>query len=459
MGKIVLIGAGSHVFSKAIISDILSYPELRESTITLMDIAKERLDLITAFTRKLIKQHGFSTKIESTTDRREALEGADYVFVSILVGEQQMGPPGVEIPARYGVEGSLDTIGPNGVFWGLRHVPVILDICRDMEDICPDAWLLNYTNPMAIICWVVNDYTRIKNVGLCHSVQTTSSELLRYICGPLKTVDLPKGADSYYHFFQHQEHEELNDLYYWVAGINHMAWFLEFRWRGEDAYPLLRERFKDPAIYSVPDAHWAGPDIIRAEIFKAFGYFVTESSKHMATFVPYFSKRPELMERFKLDKRRFEHMSEERTRQDQQLMQQVRGNHEFPIIRSIEYGATIIHSIETGKPSRINANVKNNRIITNLQDGCCVEVPCLVDKEGLHPCYVGDLPPQLAALNRTNISVQELAVEGIVEEDKTKIFQSILIDPLTSAILTIGETRKMVDELFQANKEYLKDFK
>ena len=459
MAKIVLIGAGSHVFSKAIISDILSYPELRDSTITLMDIAKEPLDLISAFAKKLIKQHGFNTRIEATTDRRKALEGADYVFVSILVGEPQAGPPGGKIPSRYGVEGSLDTIGPNGVFWGLRHVPVILDICHDIEEICPDAWLLNYTNPMAIICWAINDYTRVKNVGLCHSVQTTSAELLRYVCGPLKTVELPEGADAYYYFFHHQVHEELNDLSYWVAGINHMAWFLEFRWRGQDAYPLLRERFKDSTIYSGHDAHWAGPDIVRAEIFKAFGYFVTESSKHMATYVPYFNKRLELMERFKLEKRRFERMPEARIRQDRELMQQLRSNQELPIIRSIEYGATIIHSIETGKPSRINANVKNSGLITNLQDECCVEVPCLMDKEGIHPCYVGDLPSQLAALNRTNINVQELAVRGIVEEDKTKIFQSILIDPLTSAILTIDETRRMVDELFQANKEYLKDFK
>jgi alpha-galactosidase len=328
-----------------------------------------------------------------------------------------------------------------------------------MEELCPTAWLINYSNPMAIICWAVNDYTHIKNVGLCHSVQHTSAELLRYLGVPIKLVTLPEGADNYYHHYHNQIHEEMEQLSYWVAGINHMAWFLELKWRDEDAYPLLRERFKDPAIYSGPDAHWAGPDIVRAEIFKAFGYFVTESSKHMAGYVPYFNKRPELMEKFKLTKRRFKQMSGARIRHNDEFIKQLRSDQQIPIIRGVEYGTTLIHSIESGMPSRINANVKNNCLITNLPDECCVEVPCLVDKEGIHPCYIGHLPPQLAALNRTSINVQELAVKGIVEKDKTKIFQSILLDPLTSSILTIDETRQMVDKMFKAGKEYLAGYK
>ena len=455
MAKIVLIGAGSHVFSKATISDILSYPELRDSTITLMDIAQEPLDLITTFVKQLVKQHGFNTKIESTTNRRQALDGADYVFVTIAVGRRGGPQPTIEIPAKYGVDGPRDGVGTGGIFGGLRHAPVLLDICHDMEELCPDAWLLNYTNPMSINTWAIDDYSRIKAVGLCHSVQSTATQLLKYLGVPITPEDLPEGADDYYRSLHNRVYKELKDISYWVAGINHMSWFLEFKWRGKDAYPLLLERFKDPSIYSGPEAHYAGADIVRVELLKAFGYFVTESSPHNGAYVPYFKKRPELIDKFKLRER----VTQNRVSQDETLKQQLNSGHKFPIIRSIEYGVTIIHSIETGTPARINANVKNKGFITNLPEGCCVEVPCLVDKEGIHPCFVGDLPPQLAALNRACINVHELAVRGIIEKDKTRIFQAMLVDPLTGAILTIDEIRQMVDELFLAEKEYLKGFK
>ena len=438
MAKIVLIGAGSHSFSKNLITDILTYPEFRDSTVTLMDIAQEPLALAAAFAMKLVKQNSFKTCIESTTDRREALKGANYVIVAIRVGGANSSQADRKITLKYGINEAVgDTTGPGGVFYGARHIPAILDICHDMEELCPDAWLLNYTNPMAMITWAVNDYTKIKNVGLCHSVKNTAQELARYIGAP---------------------NEEFS---YWVAGINHMAWFLEMTWRGEDAYPLLREKFKDFALYSKLDAHWAGPDVVRAEIFKAFGYFVTESSRHMSEYVPYFRKSPELIKKFKLeDIGRFtpEAREQERKEQDAEFKLLLSSNRKLPLTHSGEYGSIIIHSMETGQPSRINGNVKNKGLITNLPEGCCVEVPCLVDKEGLHPCYVGDLPPQLAGLNRTNINVQELAVRGIAEGDKTKILQSILLDPLTGAMLTIDETRRMVDELFQANKEYTKGY-
>ena len=433
MAKIVLIGAGSHAFSTHLITDVLTYPELQDCTITLMDIAKEPLDLITGFARKLVKQQGLNTKIKSTTDRREALEGANYVFVTIMVGDRRATPTDKEIIEKYGVIGSPDTIGPGGVFYGSRHVPVILDICHDMEKLCPDAWLLNYTNPMAIITWAINDYTHIKTVGLCHSVQSTAANLAKYMGVPFAEIS------------------------YWVAGINHMAWFLELKWRGQDAYPLLREKLKDPAVYSGPEAHWAGPDVVRAEIFKAFGYFVTESSRHMGIYVPYFSKNQELIKEFKLDGDI--PGANRRLNADAELKQQLMDNFVFPTAHSGEYGSVIIHAMETGSPIRVNVNVMNHSLITNLPQGCCVEVPCLVDKEGIHPCHVGDLPPQLAALNRTNINVQELAVSGIVEKDKTKIFQSILLDPLTSALLTIDETRQLVDEMFKAEKKYVKGYK
>jgi len=436
--KIALIGAGSHVFARRLITDFLSYPELRKSTISLMDIDEEALALTTAFAKKVVEQHGFKTKIESTLNRREALEGADYVIVSIRVGGTEANKLDLMIPAKYGVkQGIGDTVGPGGVFYALRHIPVILDICYDMEELCPDALLINYTNPMAMICWAVNDYTRIRNVGLCHSVQGTAAELARYLGAPVE------------------------ELSYWVAGINHMAWFLELKWRGRDAYPILRERFKDPEVYSRPDAHWAGADIVRVEIFKAFGYFNTESSQHMSEYVPYFRKRPELFERFKLDSplERLEKMEEKRKRQEEELRELLRENREIPIKRSREYCSEIIYAMETGVPCRINGNVKNDGLITNLLRGCCVEVPCFVDKSGIHPCYVGDLPPQCAALNRTNINVQELGVKAAVEKDKTLAFQAVLVDPLTSAVLTIDETWRMVNEMFEAEKEFLQGFK
>ena len=438
MAKIVIIGAGSHVFTKNLFTDFLSYPELRGGAISLMDVDEGRLELITAFAEKLVSQHGFETRVESTTDRREALEGADYVVLSIRVGGLEANRLDLEIPAKYGiVQGVGDTIGPGGVFYGLRHIPVILDICRDMEDLCPEAWLLNYTNPMAMICWTVNDYSRVKNTGLCHSVQGTASELARYLRAPL------------------------DELSYWVAGINHMAWFLELKWRGEDAYPLLRERFKDPSVYSGPKAHWAGPDLVRVEIFRAFGYFVTESSQHMSEYVPYFRKRPELLERFRLAYwlDTIEGMLERRARAEDEMRRIIDDDEPIPIRRSTEYCSQMIHSMEAGAQRRVNVNVRNDGLITNLPRSCCVEVPCLVDRNGVHPCFVGDLPPQCAALNRTNINVQELGVRAAVERDRELAFQAILLDPLTSAMLSIDETRSMVDEMFEAEARYLRDYK
>jgi alpha-galactosidase len=277
MAKIVLIGAGSHVFSKNLITDVLTYPELRNSTISLMDIDASQLELVTAFAKELVSQNKFPTRIESTTNRREALEGADYVFVTIRVGSQKEIEGDQDIATKYGVDEAVgDTIGPSGIFYGIRHIPVILDICHDMEELCPDAWLMNYTNPMAIISWAIQDYTRIKSVGLCHSVKNTAGVLAKYIGVPY------------------------SELSYWVAGINHMAWFLELKIHRKDAYPILREKLKDPAVYSKSDAHWAGPDNVRAKVFEAFGLFVTESSKHMSEYVPYFRKRPELFNQFNL---------------------------------------------------------------------------------------------------------------------------------------------------------------
>jgi len=436
--KIALIGAGSHVFARRLITDFLLYSQFESSTIALMDIDRDRLDSVAAFARRAVEQWGFRTRIEATTDRRKALEGADYVVTSIRVGGIAANKLDLEIPAKYGVrQGVGDTIEPGGVFYGLRNIPVMLDICHDIEELCPDAWLMNYTNPMAMITWAINDHTHVKNVGLCHSVQTTSAELARYIGAPKNAVS------------------------YWVAGINHMAWFLEFKWRGKDAYPLLRERFKDPSVFSRQDAHWAGPDIVRAEIFRTFGYFNTESSQHMSEYVPYFRKRPELFEKFKLVDSfdRISDQEQRRKRQDEDLKKALESKEKILLQRSDEYCHYIVHSIETGIPRRVNTNVRNTGLIINLPQGCCVEVPCLVDETGIHPCHVGDLPSQCAALNRTNINVQELGVKAAIGRDKRLASQAVLLDPLTSAILSIEEIEKMVEEMFEKEKEYLQGFK
>ena len=441
MAKIVIIGAGSHVFSSRFITDILSFPELREGTITLMDIAPGPLELATAFARRLVEQNKFNTKIESTTDRRKALEGADYVLITIKVGGVYHLDIERAIALKYGVDqGDMACIGSGGAFDSIRHVPPILDICHDMEELCPNALLMNYTNPMATITWSINDYTRIKNVGLCHSVYGTARTLARYINAPFDEVS------------------------YWVAGLNHFAWFLEFKWRGEDAYPLLREKLKDPAVYDGSNPRSGGPDIVRAELFKTFGYYVTESSNHCSSYTPYFRKKAEDIAKYKLDlgtkyQSNVEVWLAQDKEKDAKLKEQLAGNFKFPVDFSGEYGSMIIHSMETGEPSVVYGNVKNKGLVTNLPEGCCVEVPCLVDKEGLHPCYVGDLPPQIAALNANNVGMQELIVRGVAEKDKTKIFHSVLLDPLSAAKLTIDETKAMVDEMFAAETKYVKGYK
>jgi alpha-galactosidase len=424
-----------------LITDILYFPELRDSTISLMDIAKDNLELSAAFARRIVEQHKFNTKIEATTDRRVALNSADYVIIIIKVGAFKYSEADRKVTLKYGLDqGDMATTGPGGIMNGARHVPPILDIARDMEELCPNAILLNYTNPMAIISWAVSDYSKTKNVGLCHSVPHTAGTLASYMGVPAEEVT------------------------YWVAGLNHMAWFLELKWRGKDAYPLLREKFKDPGVYDNPKAHYSGYDIVRAEIFKAFGYYVTESSAHMAAYVPYFRKKPEHIEQFKLNngvnyQNNVANWTARDKEQDEKLQEQLKSNYMFPIDHSGEFGSIIVHSMETGKPAVIYGDVKNEGLITNLPQGCCVEVPCLVDKEGVHPCHVGNLPPQVAALNQANVGVQELAVRGIIEKDKNKIFQAMLLDPLTAATLTIDEIRAMCDEMFQGDKPYLKGYK
>ncbi len=434
MPKIAMIGAGSMVFTKRLIGDILSFPELSDSTISLVDIDKRRLDLITQLAKETVRQQGWGAKIESNTNRRTVLAGADYVIITIAVGGLDAYLSDIQIPDKYEINQNVgDTLGPGGVFRGLRVVPVLLDICKDIEELCPDALLINYSNPMAINCWAMNKATRIKNVGLCHSVQGTAGQLARYIGAPYKEIS------------------------YWVAGINHMAWFLKLEWKGKDAYPILRRRKENPELWDVLGEYGGAKlkDAVRFQVFEHFGYFVTESSFHMSEYVPYFRKTNRQIENLGVSKRWWLEHEKSGESYFKEIVRQLSSEGRLKIERTEEYASYIIHSIETGIPCRINGNVENKGLITNLPEGCCVEVPCLVDKIGIHPCCVGDLPPQCTALNRTNINVQELAVQAALTGGKDALFQAVALDPLTSSILTLNEIRKMVKEMLEAERRYL----
>jgi alpha-galactosidase len=427
MPKIAMIGAGSTVFAYRLTCDILSFPELEDSVLALVDVNPNNLELSTQLVRKAIKQEGLPAQVISTDDRREALDGADYVIAMFRVGGLEAIRPDLEIPRRYGVDQSVgDTLGPGGILYGLRHIPILMEICRDMQELCPDALLMNYANPMAAGCWAINQATQIANVGLCHSVQGTSKQLASYIGAPL------------------------DEITYWAGGINHMDWFLRFEWNGEDAYPLLHAAMENPEIYA--------KDPVRFEIMRHFGHFVSESSGHMSEYVPYFRRTPELMDRYSLKSRDVDANLGRRENHYQEIRKRLASDEPLEFLRTHEYCSRIIHAMETNTPFLFYGNVENTGLITNLPDRSCVEVPCLVDATGLHPCHVGELPPQCAGLNRTNISVQELIVKAALEGDRDAVYQAMALDPLTAALLPLDKIRKMADELLAASAPMLPQF-
>ncbi len=426
--KIALIGAGSVVFAKNLIGDILMFPELANCHIALMDIDAARLHTAERMTRKLAAALKVEPTITAHSDRRDALRNADFVINTIQVGGYR--PSTVvdfEVPKQHHLRQTIaDTLGIGGIMRALRTIPVLIEICRDMEAVCPNALLLNYTNPMAMNCWALSRATPIKTVGLCHSVQGTAMELAR-------DIGVPYG-----------------EITYQAAGINHMAFYLRFERRGEDLYPMIRKVVSDGRV---PDNNR-----VRYEMLMRLGYFVTESSEHFAEYTPYFIRRdrPDLIERFNVP------LDEYITRCD--FMDQLWGTmREFfegnePIAdveRSHEYGALIIHSIATGKPRVVYGNVPNRGLITNLQDGCCVEVPCLVNGNGIQPTRIGDLPPQLAGLIMTNVNVQSLAVEATLTGKRKHVYHAAMLDPHTAAELTLDEIWQLVDDLLAAHGDMI----
>jgi len=418
--KISLIGAGSVVFARRLLQDIMCVPELSDSTVSLMDTDPERLELMGKFAKKLAIDTGTNINIEVTADRREALAGSNYVLTTIRVGDSF--ERDIEIPLKYGVDQSVgDTVGPGGVFKALRTAPVLLDICDDIEDVAPDATLLNYTNPMAIACWSIAEATDVPTLGLCHSVQHTTADLADYIGAPRDSVTG------------------------WVAGINHLAWFLRFEQDGVDAYPKLFEAMENPEIYS--------RDTVRFEVLRQFGYFVTESTRHMSEYTPYFRKNEEVIDEFNLDQIR-QDLQRRTARVDDhytQLLEDANSDRRLTAERSEEYACRIIEAMETGRPTVINANVPNSGLIDNLLDQSCVEVPVLIDNLGFHPMAVGEIPGQLAALSRSNQAVQQMATQAILDGDREAAFHAIALDPLTSAVLSLSEIREMFDEMWTAH--------
>ena len=421
--KITMIGAGSVVFTFNLLGDLFSFPELAEAEIALMDIDPERLRIAEIMAYKVAEKLGAHPKISAYQDRKAALEDADYAINTIQVGGYPSTLIDFDIPKRYGLQQTIaDTMGIGGIFRALRTIPVMLDMCHDMEQICPDVTFLNYVNPMAMNTWAVSQATRIKTVGLCHSVQGTAGQLAWYMGIPVA------------------------ELTYRCAGINHMAFYLELEHKGKDAYPLLREAAKRQEIWQ--------RDPVRFELFKRLGYFVTESSEHSAEYNSFFIRRdrPDLIEHFRIPIDEYvrrcqaQNLWWEHTRQ--QLLD---GAAEFTPERSNEYAALIIHSMETNTPRVIYGNVLNQGLITNLPAGCCVEVPCLIDSSGIQPTVIGTIPPQLAALQISNINVQGLVVEAVLTGKKEHVYHAAMFDPHTSAELTLEEIHALVDELFEAH--------
>jgi alpha-galactosidase len=434
MLKIAFLGAGSLGFGPRLVSDILSFPELVDSTIHLVDPASERLEFIASYVRRMVKEANLPTQIVASTERESALDGANYVIASIRVG-QFFEPETLDIMIPHKVGGLRqtvsDTVGVGGIMKGLRTIPPMLDCARDMERLCPKAMLLNYTNPMAMIMWAISEATKITSVGLCHSVQGTSQQLANYM-----------GV-------------EYNRMRYRVAGINHLAWFLELCSEGKDLYPLLRDCLNNTEIFA--------KDPVRFEIMKHFGYFVTESSTHMAEYVPYFMAHTEEMERLNIRFRvnetdlNEEVISQRREQHQKRLAERQKQLEEQPakITRSHEYAAEIIHAIETDTTTRINASVPNTGLITNLLQGCSVEVPCLIDGSGLHPCYVGALPSQCASLCQGNVNMQGLTVKAILEQNREHVYHAAMVDPNTSAQMTLPQIRETMDKLIESQRDMM----
>lgn len=423
MTKITFLGAGSTIFAKNLIGDILSYPELSQSEIVLFDIDPERLKTSEIMAHHLADRIGAKPTIIATNDRQQALKNAKYAISMFQVGGYK--PSTVidfEVPKKYGLRQTIaDTLGIGGIMRGLRTIPVFLDMCKDMENVCPDVTFLQYVNPMAINCWAINRASHIKTVGLCHSVQGTAEQLANDIGIPI---------------------EEIN---YVSAGINHMAFYLRFEHNGVNLYPQIRA-----VLNAGKQPSW---NLVRYEVLRHFGYFVTESSEHFSEYTPWFVKRdrPDLLEKLNIPLDEYIIRCENQLASWHKMRAQFENGEGLDHVRSHEYGSGIIHAMETNQPRVIYGNLANHGLIDNLPQDCCVEVPVLVDKNGLQPTKIGKLPPHLAAMMQTNINVQALTVEAALTGKRDHIYHAAMLDPHTAAELSLDQIVNLVDDLLEAH--------
>jgi alpha-galactosidase len=439
MTKIAFIGAGSLEFTADLVRDILTFPFLEDAQFALMDIDAERLDFAKQAVTKLIGAGKYPATVSITLDRAEALKDADVVLTTILVGGVEIWRHDIEIPKKYGVDVNVgDTRGPSGIFRFLRTLPPMLDIVRDMERYCPNAILLNYTNPMAMLCGALQRQTFIPVTGLCHSVQGVARRLAGWI------------GVSY------------SDVNYVCAGINHQAWYLKYEVKGRDAYPLIYKAItENSAVYN--------EEPVTNEIFLALGYYVTESSGHNSEYNWWFRKRPDLIEKYcthatgwnpgvyAFNVKRY--LEREATWKDmirERLSTPLTGE---DLQRGQEYAACIINALRGGEPFKFNGNVRNTSLVTNLPEGACVEVPVYVDKAGFHPIHVGALPPECALLTQLSCGIEEMAVTAALTGDPVMVYRAICHDPLTAAVLSLAEIRQMTNDLFAQHKDHLPQFK
>ena len=435
--KIAFIGAGSFGFTRSLVRDILSFPAFQDATIALMDIDPERLDAIRRACDRIVEEGKYPAKVVATLDRKEALMGADGVITTILQGGCDVWQHDILIPKKYGVDTNVgDTRGPSGIFRYLRTINPILEIAADIDRYCPGAVYLNYTNPMAMLCRTVQGaYPHLTTSGLCHSVQGTAKMLADWI-----------GAKE-------------DEITYTCAGINHQAFYTEFLWNGKDAYPLIRK-----AITEREDVY--KQEIVRNEMFLALGYYVTESSGHNSEYNAWFRKRPDLIEKYCLpgtgwNPGEYAYILKEYRNRETTWRDEIDKWFAEPLdlARGQEYAAYIFNAIfGDGEMFKFNGNVRNFGLIDNLPEGCCVEVPVLASRRGLEPIHVGKMPPQLALLSGTSAQIEELAVAGSLAGDREMIYQAICYDPLTAAVCSLREIRDMVDEMFEANRDWLPQF-
>jgi len=434
MPKVTMVGAGSAVFARQIITDVLAVDGLDGGEFALVDIDATRLALARRIAEKLVELSGKQWKVVASTDRTEVLGGTDYVVNSIEVAGLQNVRADYDIPMKFGVDQCIgDTIGPGGIFKALRTGPAWLDIVADVQRLAPRAMILNYTNPMSILTLAAARSTSLPVVGLCHSVQGTSRQLADYLSIPYE------------------------ELQWECAGINHNAWFTKLEHSGVDLYPRLRElAANNMDVYE--------RDPVRFEVMLNLGAFVTESSGHFSEYVPYFRKRPDLLQRYAragyLGESGFyaNNWPEWRRANDERIQTMLDGETEIPMARSLEYGADIIEAAEKGKPLSIWGNVVNDGAITNLPEGGGVEVECKVEGRGFQPVKFGKLPEQLAALNRAHMAVHELVVDALLRHDRQSALYALMIDPLTAAVCSLAEIEKMFNEMWAAERQFLAPF-